>query len=124
MDIAQNYQLLDEEVFAGWMMKLFATEHLGGSQFRRVFINAVKENYQDPEADIVTFADYCGVDVDTIKMKMEESFTLTAEGFLKEYRLQMAAMLLSQGMDISIVKAKTGFSDVKTLRDCYVARFG
>ena len=94
------------------------------AEFLRDLNQSIEENIFDDEFSIDSMADRMNISRSTFYRRIKAITGLTPLDYLKNYRLDHAARLLSEGMRSSEVASAVGFSSSSYFAKCFKAKFG
>ena len=94
------------------------------AEFLQSLNRSIEENLFDDEFSIDSMADRMNISRSTFYRRIKAITGLTPLDYLKNYRLDHAAKLLSEGMRSSEVASAVGFSSSSYFAKCFKAKFG
>lgn len=83
----------------------------------------VRDNYQQIEFTAIKFADLIAMSERQLQRKMKALINTTPKEYIRNYRLNQAKKLLSQGMKVNLVADDCGFSSPSYFASCFKAKF-
>lgn len=131
---AQNKVLLRQnEELAGHRI-LFSPEsrvasNEGDEQFKTKALAVVRDNYRNPDMDVSLFCQAMGMSKTLLNRKLQNSFGQSASQLISNYRLSLAAEMLTNNretgtMNISEIAYEVGFNDPKYFTRCFAKKYG
>jgi CheY-like chemotaxis protein len=79
----------------------------------------VDEHMADPMLDIDILADFLSMSRSTLNRKLKSVLNVSPNEYIKQYRLQRAAVLLSTGLSVAEVAFKVGFESPSYFTQCF-----
>ncbi len=92
--------------------------------FLQELYKQMDEKLDDPRMSVETLAQSVAMSQRTLNRKLKAILNITPVEFIRQYRLQKAAVLLSSGQGISDIAYEVGFETASYFSKCFKEHFG
>jgi DNA-binding response OmpR family regulator len=94
-------------------------------KFLKKVVQVIEKNIDNIEFDVDKMATSIGVSRTQLYRKIAALTNMTAKEFVRDFRLQRAAQMISQNkLNISEIALQTGFNDISYFRKCFKEKYG